>query len=174
MRKRRPAYSIGNCRQSESSRDHALTNHRTDFWGPASNFGIPIAAVADMSKDPEMYVPDPYNHTQLLLPLCFTQPRPFHPESQANPTLSNSISGRMTAALSVYSAVFMRYSMAVTPKNYLLFGCHFINCSSQLVQGYRYLNYWNWGGRETALEAAKKGDGETAIKKVGELVKGEK
>lgn len=28
----------------------------TDFWGPASNFGIPIAAIADMSKDPEMYV----------------------------------------------------------------------------------------------------------------------
>jgi hypothetical protein len=25
-----------------------------DFWGPASNFGIPIAAIADMSKDPEM------------------------------------------------------------------------------------------------------------------------
>ena len=28
----------------------------TDFWGPVSNFGIPIAAIADMSKDPEMYV----------------------------------------------------------------------------------------------------------------------
>lgn len=33
---------------------------RADFWGPASNFGIPIAAIADMSKDPEMYV---HNHT---------------------------------------------------------------------------------------------------------------
>lgn len=27
---------------------------RTDFWGPASNFGIPIAAVMDIQKDPEM------------------------------------------------------------------------------------------------------------------------
>ena len=26
----------------------------TDFWGPASNFGIPIAAIADVQKDPEM------------------------------------------------------------------------------------------------------------------------
>lgn len=26
----------------------------TDFWGPASNFGIPIAAVMDVKKDPEM------------------------------------------------------------------------------------------------------------------------
>ncbi|MCJ1424078.1 hypothetical protein MMC29_001965 [Sticta canariensis] len=27
----------------------------THFWGPASNFGIPIAAVMDVRKDPEMY-----------------------------------------------------------------------------------------------------------------------
>jgi small nuclear ribonucleoprotein B and B' len=27
---------------------------RPDFWGPASNFGIPIAAVMDIQKDPEM------------------------------------------------------------------------------------------------------------------------
>ena len=27
-----------------------------DFWGPVSNFGIPVAAVMDTQKDPEMYV----------------------------------------------------------------------------------------------------------------------
>jgi mitochondrial pyruvate carrier 1 len=59
----------------------------------------------------------------------------------------------MTGALTVYSATFMRYALAVSPKNYLLFGCHFINCSSQLVQGYRYMQYWNYGGREVALKA---------------------
>lgn len=32
-----------------------------DFWGPVSNFGIPLAAVMDTQKDPEMYV-------SLLLP----------------------------------------------------------------------------------------------------------
>lgn len=37
-----------------SARADCLT--RIDFWGPVSNFGIPIAAIADMSKDPEMYV----------------------------------------------------------------------------------------------------------------------
>jgi hypothetical protein len=26
-----------------------------DFWGPASNYGIPIAALMDMRKDPELY-----------------------------------------------------------------------------------------------------------------------
>ncbi|MCJ1477965.1 pyruvate transporter mpc1 [Lambiella insularis] len=89
----------------------------THFWGPVSNFGIPIAAIADTKKDPEI------------------------------------ISGKMTAALTVYSATFMRYSMAVTPKNYLLFACHFLNTGAQLTQGYRYLQYWNYGGREKALEA---------------------
>ncbi|KAF7502946.1 hypothetical protein GJ744_004792 [Endocarpon pusillum] len=28
----------------------------THFWGPASNFGIPLAAIVDIKKDPEMYV----------------------------------------------------------------------------------------------------------------------
>ncbi|EEH19183.1 hypothetical protein PABG_01502 [Paracoccidioides brasiliensis Pb03] len=91
----------------------------THFWGPASNFGIPIAAVMDTQKDPEI------------------------------------ISGRMTGALIIYSGTFMRYSLAVSPKNYLLFACHFINFGAQLTQGYRYLNWWNWGGRDTAIRAGK-------------------
>lgn len=62
----------------------------------------------------------------------------------------------MTGALTLYSGTFMRYALAVTPANYLLFGCHAINFSSQLVQGYRYLNYWNFGGRDAALAAKAK------------------
>ena len=31
----------------------------TDFWGPVSNFGIPVAAVMDTQKDPELFVPRP-------------------------------------------------------------------------------------------------------------------
>lgn len=56
----------------------------------------------------------------------------------------------MTGALIIYSATFMRYSLAVQPKNYLLFACHFINEGSQLFQGYRYLDWHRWGGREKA------------------------
>ena len=66
----------------------------------------------------------------------------------------------MTGALVVYSATFMRYALAVSPKNYLLFACHFINEASQLTQGYRYLQYHHWGGKEqmnleNAAQAAK-------------------
>ena len=59
----------------------------------------------------------------------------------------------MTAALVGYSAVFMRYAMAVTPKNYLLFGCHVVNFSAQCTQGFRYVKYWNLGGREEQVKA---------------------
>ncbi|KAI5303504.1 hypothetical protein KEM56_007476 [Ascosphaera pollenicola] len=92
----------------------------THFWGPASNFGIPIAAIADMRKDPEI------------------------------------ISGTMTGALSIYSATFMRYALAVQPKNYLLFACHMINFCGQTTQGYRWLSYHKWGGKEAKLAEQEK------------------
>jgi hypothetical protein len=50
----------------------------------------------------------------------------------------------MTGALVVYAATFMRYSLAVTPKNYLLFACHLTNFGAQTTQAYRYLNYWKY------------------------------
>lgn len=80
----------------------------------------------------------------------------------------------MTGALTLYSATFMRYAMAVTPANYLLFGCHAINFTSQVVQGYRYLNYWNFGGRDAALAAKEKVGGKVVgvAEQVKEQAKG--
>ncbi|XBW34888.1 hypothetical protein QEN19_000452 [Hanseniaspora menglaensis] len=96
---------------------YVLTTH---FWGPVSNFGIPIAAIYDLKKDEEL------------------------------------ISGSMTSALIVYSTVFMRYALAVTPKNYLLFGCHVINTAAQAGQGFRYINYHYMGGKEEAAKETEK------------------
>jgi mitochondrial pyruvate carrier 1 len=31
-----------------------MLTKRSDFWGPVSNFGIPIAAVLDVQKSPEL------------------------------------------------------------------------------------------------------------------------
>ena len=62
----------------------------------------------------------------------------------------------MTAALCGYSGVFMRYALAVSPKNYLLFGCHVVNFSAQVTQGYRYINYWHMGGKEKTMEQKAK------------------
>ncbi|KAE9986080.1 hypothetical protein BLS_000013 [Venturia inaequalis] len=111
--------------RSNPTTDYLCSTH---FWGPASNFGIPIAAVVDAtSKDPEI------------------------------------ISGSMTGALACYSAVFMRYALAVSPANYLLFGCHVVNFGAQCTQGYRFVNYWNLGGREKTL-AEKATDAATHAK----------
>ncbi|ESZ98894.1 UPF0041 domain-containing protein [Sclerotinia borealis F-4128] len=98
-----------------------------DFWGPVSNFGIPIAAVMDTQKSPDL------------------------------------ISGKMTAALCVYSATFMRYSLAVTPLNPLLFLCHFVNEGAQLTQGYRWMQYHQWGGKEAETKQ-KIGTGVEGVK----------
>jgi hypothetical protein len=76
----------------------------------------------------------------------------------------------MTLALSGYSAVFMRYAFAVTPKNYLLFGCHAINFTSQVTQGYRFLSYWNFGGRERALASSAKLEGKHLAKEAEGVV----
>lgn len=77
----------------------------THFWGPVSNFGLPVAAILDLKKDAEL------------------------------------ISGPMTGSLIIYSMVFMRYSLAVSPKNYLLFGCHLINDIAQIGQGIRWTQF---------------------------------
>jgi len=77
----------------------------THFWGPMANWGIPIAAVADLSKDPKF------------------------------------ISGKMTFALCLYSAIFMRFAWKVQPRNLLLLGCHITNECLQLTQGFRFIQY---------------------------------
>jgi hypothetical protein len=70
----------------------------------------------------------------------------------------------MTAALCIYAGTFMRYSLAVTPPNYLLFACHFVNAGAQSTQMYRYLNYHYWGGKEQATVQ----QGVDAVKKTAE------
>lgn len=56
----------------------------------------------------------------------------------------------------------MRYALAVTPKNYLLFACHLVNFGAQTTQGYRWYDYWYMGGSarwEKIREEAKKNAG---------------
>ncbi|KAK9727803.1 Mitochondrial pyruvate carrier [Popillia japonica] len=59
-------------------------------------------------------------------------------DTQKDPKI---ISGRMTVALCLYSAMFMRFAWIVTPSNMLLFACHFTNECAQLTQLTRYCMY---------------------------------
>lgn len=56
----------------------------------------------------------------------------------------------------------MRYALAVTPKNGLLFACHFVNFNAQLTQMYRWYDYNYQGGKtkweNIKLEAERQGD----------------
>lgn len=88
--------------KSREFRQYLMSTH---FWGPVANWGIPLAAIADVKKDPQI------------------------------------ISGKMTVALAVYSAVFMRFAWRVKPRNLLLLACHFTNEGAQLTQLVRFLNY---------------------------------
>ncbi|CAK9830472.1 Mitochondrial pyruvate carrier 1 [Anthophora retusa] len=87
---------------SKETRNYFMSTH---FWGPVANWGIPIAAIADIQRDPKY------------------------------------ISGKMTLALCLYSAMFMRFALRVEPRNLLLFACHFVNEGAQITQGTRFLKY---------------------------------
>jgi hypothetical protein len=75
----------------------------------------------------------------------------------------------MTGALTIYSATFMRYALAVQPKNYLLFLCHFVNEGAQLTQGYRWMQYHKWGGREEMLKQQAESGVKGVVEKVEEV-----
>lgn len=85
--------------RTPAARDYFLSTH---FWGPVANWGLPLAAIADLQKSPEL------------------------------------ISGPMTSALAMYSAVFMRFAWRVQPRNYLLFVCHLTNFTAQSAQLARF------------------------------------
>ncbi|KAG5882142.1 hypothetical protein JTB14_005971 [Gonioctena quinquepunctata] len=88
--------------KSPEFRTYLMSTH---FWGPVANWGIPLAAIADINKDPKF------------------------------------ISGKMTFALCLYSAMFMRFAWKVQPRNMLLFACHFTNEGTQLVQLTRFIKF---------------------------------
>ena len=80
----------------------------------------------------------------------------------------------MTLALTGYSATFMRYALAVQPRNWLLFGCHVVNFSSQATQGYRFVNYWHMGGREQKLREEAQMAGGSLDQKAQNIAEGAK
>ncbi|KAI4246586.1 MAG: hypothetical protein L6R40_001949 [Gallowayella cf. fulva] len=99
------------------------------FWGPFSNFGIPIAAILDTQKDPELCVaPSP-----AALVMTSDVPSGTSPK----PTTANALT---------------RSQYLRPHDNYLLFACHFINFGAQSTQGFRFVKYWHYGGREEALK----------------------
>uniref|UniRef100_A0A0P4W6U5 Mitochondrial pyruvate carrier n=1 Tax=Scylla olivacea TaxID=85551 RepID=A0A0P4W6U5_SCYOL len=72
------------------------------------------------------------------------------------------ISGKMTFALCLYSAIFMRFAIKVQPRNLLLFACHITNETAQIVQGCRLIHYEYLGGKDMAAKATAVVDAKVA------------
>lgn len=63
-----------------------------------------------------------------------------------------TISRNMTAAMCLYSMLFMRFAWAIQPRNYLLFACHASNEVVQLNQMRRWATVQPWAEvRETGV-----------------------
>ncbi|TPX30420.1 hypothetical protein SmJEL517_g06028 [Synchytrium microbalum] len=105
---------FGEVLRKKETRDYFMSTH---FWGPVANWGLPLAAIADIKKSPEF------------------------------------ISGKMTTALILYSALFMRFAWVVIPRNYLLMAVHVVNEGCQLTQMYRFVQWEYRGGKEKGWTA---------------------
>ena len=49
--------------------------------------------------------------------------------------------------------------------------CHFVNEGAQLTQGYRYLQWHNWGGKEKAATQGAVDEAKAKVAAVGDKVK---
>ena len=65
---------------------------------------------------------------------------------------ADNINAPMTMVLAAYSGVFFRWSIAISPANYPLMGCHIVNSSTQIATLAKYgLFNSKWGvARPTA------------------------
>ena len=67
------------------------------------------------------------------------------------------ISPNMTAAMCVYSLLFMRFAWAIQPRNYILFACHLSNEAVQLNQMRRYVGWKNGSSGGGAVDRVDAG-----------------
>ncbi|EJF66730.1 hypothetical protein DICSQDRAFT_164572 [Dichomitus squalens LYAD-421 SS1] len=107
--------------QSPAAREYFFSTH---FWGPVANWGLPLAAIADLNKTEDVI---------------------SGPMTTALASYSHRIHTSRTPPPSL---VFMRFAWRVQPRNYLLFACHATNATAQLIQGGRFVNYWYLGGQD--------------------------
>ncbi|KAF9568404.1 UPF0041-domain-containing protein [Agrocybe pediades] len=105
--------------RSPASREYFFSTH---FWGPVANWGLPLAALADLSKDEEVI----------------------------SGTMTTALACYSSVMLTTHVS-FIPAAWRVQPRNYLLFACHATNATAQSIQEFRFVNYWYRGGREKKL-----------------------
>lgn len=89
-----------------------------------ANWGLPLAALADLKKDPSIISPK----------MTFGKNSSYF-------RLIKTSNLWLSIAMCIYSMLFMRFAIKVKPMNPLLFACHFANECAQLMQGGRLIKY---------------------------------
>lgn len=105
----------------------------THFWGPVANWGIPIAALADIRKNPDII-----SGKMTLGKWLRVWMLRWRVDTKGHCRWPNAFA---ISALLCYSAVFMRFAWKVQPRNMLLFACHITNFTAQGTQGVRFINH---------------------------------
>jgi hypothetical protein len=146
-----------------------------------ANWGLPLAALADLRKDEETISGG--MTTALACYSCVFPPcrRPRQPliRPMTSPAPSSCASVRLPS-LHTHSHPWLTRlchpAWRVQPRNYLLFACHATNFTAQSIQDARFAQYWYMGGREKARPiAAPAADAGEAIKtSVSDAVKATK
>jgi len=136
-----------------------------------ANWGLPLAAIADLKKDEEFISGSmtsalaSYSYVSIIFASV--------PFSHSMKSLVFMRFGTLHLFLSFEHTpthFFPPSAWKVQPRNYLLFACHATNATAQLTQGYRFVDYWYRGGKDKkAISAAPSPD--AAQGKVTEAVK---
>ncbi|KAF5390345.1 hypothetical protein D9757_002960 [Collybiopsis confluens] len=119
--------------RSPASREYLMSSH--SFLGPLANWGLPLAALSDLSKDEEVI-----SGTMTSALACYS-----------------ATFARFGSFFLLVSSAFQNskqtstIAWVVQPRNYLLLACHLTNVTAQSTQLYRWNEYWNRGGRERKL-----------------------
>ena len=107
-------------------------------------FGV-AQGLADTKKPPEMISPNMTSGAHLVIPKYAY----ILPSGHIAGAVVSLIAG--CAAMCVYSALFMRFALAIQPRNLLLFACHVCNEGVQLNQLRRWYVWHSSQPKEPTL-----------------------
>ena len=113
-----------------------------------ANWGLPLAAIADLKKDEEVISG---TMTSALAAYSYVLPRLTVLIWLTTKQHGLYALWYVNFLLCIDTSTYYFSAWKVEPRNYLLFACHVTNTTAQLTQGYRFVNYWHFGGKEKKM-----------------------
>ncbi|GEM06367.1 hypothetical protein Rt10032_c01g0384 [Rhodotorula toruloides] len=145
--------------RSPEARSYFLSTH---FWGPLANWGLPLAAIADLSSKDPKFISGPMTLALASYSLVFMRFGSLWFRSFVMPRLTPSFRlrqqqpGVSNHGMRVHSSPPCIPETLTLPRamQYLLFACHATNATAQSLQGFRFIKY-NYMDTDKGAEAVK-------------------